>query len=270
MSITPFLKWAGGKRWLVANYPKVFPTKVNRYFEPFLGSGAVFFHIEPKESVLGDVNKDLIATYKAIKKDHKSVFIELKKHQTNHSDSYYYHVRASRPRNIYRKAARFIYLNRTCWNGLYRVNKSGAFNVPVGTRSTVIFSHDDFEKVANALQSAKLRASRFEQIIAKAELGDLLFVDPPYTVMHNNNNFVKYNEELFGWKDQIKLHKCLCAAKKRGVQIILTNANHHSVKILYRNFGRKNILTRLSLIAAEAEDRKASQELLITCNLPEN
>ena len=118
--IAPFLKWAGGKRWLVRDHPHLMPASYKRFFEPFLGSGAVYFHVDPAAAVLGDSNKDLIDTYLGLKENYKKVLALLRFHQRNHGKRYYYHMRQSIPRSLEGKAARLIYLNRTCWNGLYR------------------------------------------------------------------------------------------------------------------------------------------------------
>ncbi len=133
-SAIPFLKWAGGKRWLTKTNLNLFPISYNRYIEPFLGSGAVFFNLHPKESVVSDINADLINTYLAIRTDWEKVCDKLKKHEKRHSQEYYYEMRGSNPYSISGRAAKFIYLNRTCWNGLYRVNLKGIFNVPIGTK----------------------------------------------------------------------------------------------------------------------------------------
>lgn len=261
--ILPFLKWAGGKRWLVSSYSDLLTFPYKRYIEPFLGSGAVFFHLTPKKAILADSNKELIKTYQAIKDDWKGVKRELQKHHCNHSKKYYYAVRGSNPRTPHTKAARFIYLNRTCWNGLYRVNLHGEFNVPIGTKTNVILDTDDFEAISKLLKNADLRVGDFESVISLAGPGDLVFVDPPYTVKHNLNGFVKYNEKLFSWDDQIRLKECLTQAKQRGARIVVTNAFHDSVKRLYRGFGEFLTLTRSSIIAASSARRKECEELVI-------
>lgn len=177
------------------------PKRFNRYIEPFLGSGAVFFYLRPKGGILGDSNRDLIETYQAIKQNWAIVYRHLVEHQGRHSRNYYYQIRSVRPTSLALRAARFIYLNRTCWNGLYRVNQEGKFNVPIGTRSSVIFEDDCFDEIAGALKEVELRACDFEELIDLAEEGDLIFADPPYTVRHNHNGFIKYNENLFSWSE---------------------------------------------------------------------
>lgn len=262
--LKPFLKWAGGKRWFVANYADVLPRKYNRYIEPFLGSGAVFFHLRPQRALLGDVNSELVEAYQAIKDDWKLVFRYLKEHHNNHSRKYYYEIRDAVRTSPASRAARFIYLNRTCWNGLYRVNLKGIYNVPIGTKSSVVFEDDCFDEIAVALKFAKLITGDFEDLIDVAERGDLVFVDPPYTVRHNHNAFIKYNEKLFSWYDQERLFYALKRAKNRGAQIVGTNAYHKSVKDLYRDTFDCYSVSRVSSISSKVESRKKFDELLIT------
>ena len=261
--ILPFLKWAGGKRWLTSSHPELLQKPFKRYIEPFLGSGAVFFHLAPNRALLADSNPDLIETYQAIKDDWYRVLKELNKHNRNHSKRYYYTVRDMKLRSPYTRAARFIYLNRTCWNGLYRVNLRGAFNVPIGTKSSVLLDTDDFDSISKLLVSADLRVADFADIIGQAGRNDLVFIDPPYTVKHNLNGFVKYNETLFSWDDQIRLRDSVVNAKERGASIVLTNACHKSIKQLYRNIGTQRRLSRYSILAADSAKRKMCDELVI-------
>lgn len=261
--LKPFLKWAGGKRWFVQNYESLIPSDYGRYIEPFLGSGAVFFHLRPKHALLGDANKELIETYQAIQEDWESVFRYLKMHQKNHSQDYYYYMRKLKPRRRASRAARFIYLNRTCWNGLFRVNLNGVFNVPIGTKSSVIFEDDCFDEISEALCYARLFSCDFECLIDEAVQSDLVFVDPPYTVQHNHNGFIKYNEKLFSWYDQERLFYALNRAKKRGAIIVGTNAYHQSVMDLYEHSFRTITVSRNSTISSKAESRREFEELII-------
>ncbi len=262
-SLKPFLKWAGGKRWFVFHHHNLLPKTFDWYIEPFLGSGAVFFHLQPKRALLGDANRELVETYQAIQEDWKLVYRYLRAHHKNHSETYYYLMRESTPRSAAARAARFIYLNRTCWNGLFRVNLKGSFNVPIGTKSSVIFDDDDFEKISAALQGAKLFSCDFEDLIDKAKEGDLVFVDPPYTVRHNHNAFVKYNEKLFSWFDQERLFHALKRAQRRGAQVVGTNAFHSSVRDLYRDTFEIIEVKRNSPISSKAETRGEFEELVI-------
>lgn len=265
--IKPFLKWAGGKRWFIHNHAHFLPQKFNRYIEPFLGAGSVFFYLEPKKAILGDLNPDLIATYKGVKRDWRRLLKLLNYHQLKHSDSYYYEMREEIPDDPIERAARLIYLNRTCFNGIYRVNLSGEFNVPKGTKNGIVLPDDNFEKAARILRRAQIKHSDFEKLIELAEEDDLIFADPPYTVRHNINGFIKYNEKLFSWADQERLAKALRRAKARGAKIVSTNANHESVRDLYDRKGFKLVeVTRFSPISADSSNRKRFDELVILSN----
>lgn len=265
--VVPFLKWAGGKRWLVTSYPSLFPSTYKRYIEPFLGSGAVFFHLRPKYSLISDNNPRLIDAYQAIKENWKLVESQLLVHHSNHSKQYYYAVRCKKYQCFYKRAAQLIYLNRTCWNGLYRVNLKGQFNVPIGTKNQVVLPTDDLLSTSKLLHSAQIVKADFEESIYQAKGGDLLFVDPPYTVKHNHNGFIKYNEELFSWEDQIRLRDALEDAADRGVKIVACNANHSSVAALYKEHFFVSEVIRPSVIAASSRYRGQYGELLITRNL---
>lgn len=261
--VLPFLKWAGGKRWLADSYTHLFPETYGCYFEAFLGSGAVFFSLRPEIAVLADANKELIECYSAIRDQWQAVVAQLKIHHRHHSKQYYYEVRKSEPRLPSTRAARFIYLNRTCWNGLYRVNLKGDFNVPIGTKNNVLLDTDNFEELSNILRDIELVASDFETVIERANSGDLIFADPPYTVRHNFNGFVKYNEKIFHWDDQVRLRDCLKRASDRGCLILLTNANHPSILNLYRDDFDIITLERSSVIAAKSVHRGKYEELVI-------
>lgn len=261
-AVVPFLRWAGGKRWLVQSGFQILPKKFNTYIEPFLGSGAVFFHFQPEKARLSDSNARLIETYKAIQSDWKKVQEELDKQHNNHSYEYYYEERDRSRRKTHTKAGQFIYLNRTCWNGLYRVNKQGKFNVPKGTKSYVKLPTDDFKAIADALRLAILEVCDFKVAIDRAKEGDFIFADPPYTVNHNYNGFRQYNEKIFLWKNQEELCDALIRADKRGVKFTLTNANHKSIKSLYDDFCCEPI-ERFSILAGSSEKRKKTEELVI-------
>ena len=262
----PFLKWAGGKRWFVHRYSHLFPTEFDRYIEPFLGSGAAFFHLVPRRAILGDTNADLINTYLAIQQNWQLVYRYLREHHSKHSPDYYYQIREKQFRSSFARAAQFIYLNRTCWNGLYRVNLQGVFNVPIGTKSSVVFEDDRFDLIAEKLQGATLIVADFEDLIDAAGEGDFVFVDPPYTVRHNHNGFIKYNEKLFSWFDQIRLVQALKRAKNRGALILGTNAYHQSVRNLYKTDFDTICVSRNSSISSKASTRSKFEELVI---LPE-
>ncbi|WP_251878434.1 Dam family site-specific DNA-(adenine-N6)-methyltransferase [Achromobacter sp. Marseille-Q4954] len=264
--VVPFLKWAGGKRWLIPSIDLPNLQKYENYIEPFLGGGALYFSLLPKHAILSDKNPDLIETYAAIKTNPGKIASRLDVHQRLHSAEHFYQVRAAVPVNKFDRAARFIYLNRTCWNGLYRVNKKGQFNVPIGTKTNVNLDTDDWVETSKSLKSATITHQDFEISIDMAQDGDLVFADPPYTVKHNNNGFVKYNESIFSWQDQIRLKDCLLRAARRGATIILTNAAHDSIRDLYAHGFKIKVLERASVLSGSSASRGRFQELFITAN----
>ena len=259
--IVPPLKWAGGKRWLIQSRALPIPS-FRRYIEPFFGSGAVFFALKPERSIISDCNADLIETYRAIRDRPDLVRRYLVAHQSAHSKEHYYQVRCSISKSQFKRAARFLYLNRTCWNGLYRVNRSGQFNVPIGTKNNVVYESDDFYSVAQLLRRTELIVSDFQTTIDQAGQGDFVFADPPYTTAHNTNGFVKYNQNIFSWEDQVRLADCLKAAILRGARVALTNADHQSVRDLYQGIMSRICLERSSVIASKANHRRRTTELL--------
>ena len=263
--ILPFLKWAGGKRWLVEKFLELINYEGERYIEPFLGSGAVFFGISPSTAILSDTNKDLIDTYIALRDNWQGVSEILHTHHNKHSKLYYYKVRSEPTDSLVEKAAKFIYLNRTCWNGLYRVNLQGAFNVPIGTKKNVVLKTDDFEQLSHRLKAAKFFHQDFSKTMFTAGLGDIVYVDPPYTVRHNNNGFIKYNESLFSWDDQVRLRYEVERAVDRGAKVIVSNADHESICDLYSGIGEMFSLSRNSSISGRADRRGTYGELLIRC-----
>lgn len=178
---------------------------------------------------------------------------------------YYYEVRASQPRGRHQQAARFLYLNRACWNGLYRVNKKGEFNVPYGApRTSSQMDAVNLRACSHALAAddVQLRVSDFEDVLMGAEEGDLVFLDPPYVTGHNNNGFIDYNERLFSWDDQRRLAAVATRLAARGVQVLVTNAAHDDVMDLYPGFRRQPIL-RSSTLASAVASRRVVKEIAL-------
>lgn len=264
-----FLKWAGGKNWFIKYQCQRLPQYYNRYIDPFLGGGSIYFYMEPNEAIISDINEELITTFIAIRNEWMKVEEGLQKHSKKHNFEYYYNVRNMRPRKNATKAARMIYLNRTCFNGIYRVNRNGYFNVPIGTNNKVLLSSDKFEERSKILQNANILCQDFEVTIDLAQDGDFLFCDPPYTVQDNNNRFISYTERLFNWDDQVRLAEALNRAKNRGVQIIMTNVNHQSVRELYERIDGYQLdeVTRYSSISGQANGRQQYSELIISANI---
>lgn len=233
--------------------------------EPFLGGGSAYFHLNPEKAILADINPDVFCAYTGIRDHYSEVEDYLREHQDRHSSDYYYKIRSRIPEGPAAKAARVIYLNRTCFNGIYRVNMKGVFNVPIGDKAAVTLPTDNFAVVSERLQRAELRNNDFDEVVKEAGSGDLVYADPPYTVRHNHNGFIKYNEVLFSWDDQVRLARALAAARDRGAKILATNAAHESVVGLYRRFGFcYTPVTRYSSIAADGRHRGLYGELLIS------
>lgn len=262
--VQPFLRWPGGKRWLVndlADGITLLPGK--KYIEPFLGGGALFFAKQPQKAILSDINPEIVNLFVVMRDKPNELRKRMINHQKNHCKDYYYSVRSQKPKSDVNKAARTLYLNRTCFNGLYRVNKSGEFNVPIGSKNNCIYDIDCFNDYSRVLKNAQICSDDFETTIAKAEEGDFIFADPPYAV-NSKDVFTKYNDKLFTWDDQIRLFKTLVEARNKGVIIISTNALSEELVDLYKseNFGVCRIERHCSM-AGNPNKRKKIEELLV-------
>jgi DNA adenine methylase len=228
------LRWAGGKRWLLRTIQSVVGDReFAAYHEPFLGGASVFLGLrQSPKAFLRDSNTELIATYRAIR-DHPDEIAELVHSYSNDSETYY-EVRASRPDSKVEKAARFLYLNHTSFNGIYRVNLNGVYNVPFGNRpSPQIPTAEHLQEVAKRLKRARLDQGDFGKCLGRIGKGHLVFLDPPYTVAHNDNGFIKYNQRLFSFNDQARLSALIDVAKERKAYYILANAAHESIASLF-------------------------------------
>jgi len=259
----PFLKWAGGKQWLARGAPVFAPAAFRgRYFEPFLGGGAFFFALDPESATIGDTNDDLIVAYRAVR-DHVDKVLRILRRYP-YDKGFYYELREARPTSSIKRAARFIYLNRTCWNGLYRVNKRGEFNVPFGRlESPTICDETRLRAAARALKKARLCCADFEMTVKDARAGDFVYFDPPYTVAHGDNGFRKYNSRLFSWTDQERLAECAGKLAKKGVYVLVSNAHVPEVLEQYKGF-YAYVCTRKSLIAGLVKSRRSVNEVLLS------
>jgi DNA adenine methylase len=259
-----FIRWPGGKKWIapvVADIAK--HSGYARYIEPFAGSAAVFFELRPEVAILGDVIPDLITTYQAVRDDALRVAGSLRRLRVSRDE--YYRIRASRPILPHTIAARFIYLNRTGFNGLYRENREGAFTIPYGggDRSPKQLLKDRrLEEAAVVLKGADITFSDFELTMRTAKEGDFVYCDPPYTAKHNNNGFRRYNESIFSWSDQVRLHKAARAAARRGATVVVSNANHAELIGLYEGCRVAEVVRRTAVGAAN-RSRAMVEEVLI-------
>jgi DNA adenine methylase len=259
----PFLRWAGGKTWLKKSITNYLPHSYNNYHEPFLGGGSIFFCTNHNvKSYLSDINKDLIYTYIQVREDVEEVIKFLK--QFKNTESEYYKIRSSKFDNPYQKAAQFIYLNMTSFNGIYRVNRKGEYNVPFGHRYSIDFIQENNLRLSSKkLHNAKIKNCDFEEAFRLVEKNDFVFLDPPYTVAHAKNSFIGYNQKLFSLEDQYRLANCLIHLNRIGAHFILTNAFHVKIKEIYKNIGTFIPLTRMSLIGGKGALRQPIKEYLI-------
>jgi DNA adenine methylase len=251
--VAPLLKWPGGKRLLLKYILPLVPLHYNRYYEPFVGGGALFFTLQPSRSILADSNEDLINCYQQVRDNPHVVISHLRKMKNSKED--YYAIRASHYRSKTKQAARLIYLMTLSFNGIHRVNERGEFNVPYGYNTeAIICDKAKILAISTALSSAKLIHRDFASVVSDAAPEDLIYFDPPYTVAHKNNGFVKYNAKIFSWDDQERLAKVAANLATQGCHVIISNADHPSVAELYRGFTMQRIV-RSSLIAASADAR---------------
>lgn len=259
----PFLRWAGGKTWLTGFILSLTKgIEINRYYEPFLGSGAVFFALKPHNATLSDANQELINTYITLREKPEEVISMLKTFQ-NDSECYY-RVRSEVQDNDVYKCARFIFLNQTSYNGLYRVNMAGQYNVPYGYRNIDFVKEDRLRHISRLLQGVGLRCGDFGIFEQEIQTGDLVFLDPPYTVSHNQNGFIKYNQHLFSLDDQYRLKGFVDQIKEQGAYYILTNAAHDTIREIFDDGDTMYTCNRNSLIGGRKARRGHVDEFVFT------
>jgi DNA adenine methylase len=260
----PF-RWAGGKRWLLPILHDLLGYgKVRAYHEPFLGSGSVFLGLPPfDQAVLSDSNADLIEAFEVIREAPEEVAAAANANRND--EATYYRMRASVPLDRVERTARFLYLNHTSFNGIYRVNLDGIYNVPFGRRENYnIPGATHLSEVAARLKNAVLMTRDFAACIDQVQAGDLVFLDPPYTVAHNQNGFIKYNQRLFSFEDQRRLSHLIDDLKAVGAYYILTNAAHHSIAELFEKGDSRLETRRRNTIGGFNADRGAATEYLFT------
>lgn len=265
----PFLKWAGGKGQLLPHLAAFYPPpgKVERYFEPFLGGGAVFFDVKakvaPRQAVLWDNNRELIDTFKAVRDDVEHVIRLLRGHRKRHGKEHFLAMRETRPRSEAATAARLIYLNRTCFNGLYRVNSRGVFNVPFGSyKNPRIVDEEGLRKVATALAGARIEPEDFRLVELQARRGDFFYFDPPYHPRSKTSSFTAYTRDPFGQPEQVKLAELFRKLDRRGCLLMLSNSDTPLIRELYAGFEVHEVSARRS-INSRSDRRGAVGELVI-------
>lgn len=273
MSAKPFLKWVGGKQQLLTQFEEYFPRKFNRYIEAFVGGGAVFFHLWnsrrlPNQAFLFDNNEELVNTYLVVKNKVEELIESLACHQEKHNKKHYYKIRSLDRRDVklsdVERAARTIYLNRTCYNGLYRVNSKGQFNVPMGSYKNPQILYIDVLMAANeALQETQIEVRDFRAIVELAEPGDFFYFDPPYDPVSKTASFTSYTAGDFGGDDQRDLAEVFTQLSEKGCLCMLSNSYTPFVLELYKNFEIKTVQAKRA-VNSDANGRGAVAEVVVT------
>jgi DNA adenine methylase len=270
----PFVKWAGGKRQLIPILNQNLPESFGTYYEPFLGGGALLFHIltdkNGQKCSISDLNSDLVLAYTTIRDRIDALITSLKNHEKNYqkdSESYYYSIRESNPRSEIEKTSRLIFLNRTCFNGLYRVNSKGKFNVPLGKYSNPnIVNEENIRTVSHILQSSRtaIKCRDFEAVLRDAKKGDLIYFDPPYQPVSATSNFTSYTTKDFTYDDLTRLAELCLKLDSRGCNVLLSNSDSQEVADIFAKNPWK--ITRIAAnrsINSNSKKRTGHFELLI-------
>ena len=266
--IDPFLRWAGGKSWFTPFLKSLIgDTSINHYHEPFLGGASCYFALEhKKKAYLSDANEELINVYLQVRDNPYGIIEKLRDFSNTEED--YYKIRETVFASETERAAQFIYLNQTSFNGLYRVNRSGHYNVPYGFRNNWPYNEERIIVCSKKLANANITYGDFEVNKYLIKEGDLVLLDPPYTVSHNNNGFIEYNKNLFSIDDQKRLSEFIDYIKKKGAYYVLTNADHKSIREIFDKGDTIKVCSRNSLIGGKEAERKKITELIFT-NLPQ-
>lgn len=274
MSLNPIVKWAGGKRQILEKIKESMPKEFNTYYEPFVGGGAVLLDLLPATAVINDVNQELISIYKCLQdKELFSLMVtELKEHEKKHNEAYFYEIRnldrelRFELQPLWKRAARTIYLNKSCFNGLYRVNAKGYFNVP-SAKKEKIKTFD--EKNLNAVheyflnQSVTILNGDFVEACRTAKAGDFVYFDPPYDNWEDKESFTSYSKFDFNKEDQKRLADCFKDLTKRGVKCLLSNHNTKFIQELYSEFNIR-VIPAKRMINSKATGRGFVEEVLIS------
>jgi DNA adenine methylase len=256
----PLFKWPGGKRWLAPFIADQYWRPSMKLIEPFAGGAALFFELEPEQALLSDVNPQVINCYRWVRDDVWGMIDRLS--TMKNSPEEYYRIRSWCPQSTIDQAVRFLYLTRLSFNGIYRENLKGQFNVPYGGKVHLdVVQREALVRSAQILQGTELMVCDFEQAANKAEQGDLVYFDPPYTTAHNTNGFTKYNARIFSWNDQKRLARVAKTLMDRGCIVVSSNAQHVTITELYPDFEVQE-LRRFSVIGSKSVYRREISESL--------
>ena len=263
----PIVKWVGGKRQLMFELLKNMPKSYNRYFEPFIGGGALFFELQPDNAYISDMNEELINLYQVVRDEVDELICDLQKHDI--SKEYFMEIRNIDRTEEYQnwsdvqKASRFIYLNRTCFNGMYRVNSKGEFNVPFGHyKNPRILDENNLINCSNLLQGIEIKHADFSEILKKVKKGDFVYFDPPYVPLSETSSFTSYTKEGFDIDMQFKLRDVCDELDTMGVNFLLSNSDTKLVNDLYKNYNIKKVFASRQ-INANADGRGKITEVLV-------
>lgn len=263
----PFLKWAGGKSKLLPQLTRRMPRTYKRYWEPFIGGGAFYFHLAPNVAAISDSNEELIETYRTVRDDLAGVIGELSNH--HYESDYYYSVRDWDRREDFKtlssvvRAARFIFLNKTCFNGLHRVNSKGHFNVPFGRyKDPTILDASNLRACSRVLQGAEISVGDYSSIVDGIERGDFVYLDPPYAPLSSTASFTGYTAQGFGQAEQSALVEFCHRIDRKGALFMLSNSSTPETRELYRDFALDTI-DAARAINSDATQRGLVQEILV-------
>lgn len=244
--ISPILKWVGGKRQLLKEIKGLIPKQITTYVEPFIGGGALFFDLQPNKAIINDYNEELINVYRVVKEEPEKLLIILEEHHKLNSEDYFYKIRALDRNDNYKdmsyieKAARIIYLNKTCYNGLFRVNQAGQFNTPYGkyknpniiNRPTILA----MSKYFNEMKSLKIISGDYANTLKGLKKGSFVYFDPPYLPISSSSSFTGYTDQGFGYDEQVRLKTECDKLNKRGIRFMLSNSDHPLIRELYKEY----------------------------------
>lgn len=264
--LRPFVKWVGGKRQLLDLLNGTVPSH-NRYIEPFIGGGALLFSRQPNSATISDINPELINCYQIIRDNVEGLVRSLRCHKN--TEDHFYMVRAKKTDTMtpVQRASRFIYLNKTCFNGLYRENKSGQFNTPFGRYTNpCIVDEDNLHAISRYLRRANVEIlhSGYQHVLTTAQVGDLVYFDPPYAPLTKTANFAAYTKAGFTQADQEALAETFATLHRRGVKLMLSNSNADLIRDLYKDFSIETVYATRAISCKGAGRAKAANEVLVT------
>lgn len=265
--IYPIVKWVGGKRQLMFELLENIPKSYNRYFEPFIGGGALFFELKPNNAYISDMNEELINLYQVVRDNVEELITDLQKHDI--SKEYFMQIRNIDRKKEYqnwsdvKKASRFIYLNRTCFNGMYRVNSKGEFNVPFGNyKNPRIIDENNLINCSNLLQKTEIKNADFSEILNGVQSGDFVYFDPPYVPLNETSSFTSYTKDGFDIDMQFKLKEVCNELDSMGVKFMLSNSDTKFVNEVYENYNIKKVFASRQ-INANPNGRGKITEVLV-------